>query len=1000
MADSPANGLATGGDSESGRTPTKKIVARQQEKARENGHKASPKNGIPPKRTMVSTERKANSTPPAVSGPTVSSASRNTLNGNLAKSSARSPANVDGRRSKAAANTSGSSVAGRKPRNSVSSADSFTNQRSDQLNGRDEDIDHKPLYSGERVGSVSPVKPMLTSSSKPSSLATSTATGRRPHSTVAYSSKAASTRELAEARMQSGQKSARNGRIGPGPKQTKTASNGSISKTASIRSASPQANAASVKSSDAPSVRPLSSPKKMRPGLGTRKSTMSVTIEQRLREMSLVHEMLRAAMAEDGDENDEVKEEYGKQMDETLAALKARLEEAKSNEGILSSEAELDVKTMPKESSVHSPDINGGTAGLQGDDRTEDESLQGAIEGDDVPHSRGRETELLEQLEGVDISAVDKITHPELRVTKLELLKARSDYEGLQASSLQEVNSFRETIESLTSGLHSVQASHQSTEREVVRLETVNQGLQERLQERDSNHEREIQHYKDTIEELRKNQSQLIETKDSEIHASRKAAHDLEGEISEIQESKQHVEEDAHQINKALQDRMQQLRESSERELSRYREALEALESRLGQYQEAKTKDLEKHSQIIAALHHELDEVQANKNRELKHQQEVIEVLQDRIRDLNETKERELEIVKQSLAKEHEEAVTGLQLELDNVLAKKAEDIRQQDDSRESAESSIEALKNTYQSQLDQLRATLASVHASNTELRHNIDDNKGRHEEVVSSLKAELERSMAEEAKLRAEIDYTRQQFSDLGKERNDIQSVLQSNEEALKQMSENVASLQQQLAALNNEEIALLEKNAQAEKELATARKLLDDMRRENQQLSAHNQDKLEEARKLRAELEYRAFEGQEAYNEMEFERVIIESRMDLLRSKLAEARSGRNGVADQELAMLRADVQAANKAKAELESELHEAREKYKVQLRELESALKVTTAELVELRTERPNGSSYSGSPIPKSGLRSSRWAKVDGNGSGEGDGALVGEELSSHIQGQV
>lgn len=60
---------------------------------------------------------------------------------------------------------------------------------------------------------------------------------------------------------------------------------------------------------------------------------MSVTIEQRLREMELVSEMLQIAMAEDGDKTDEVKEEYGKKMEETLADLRGKLEEARRNEG-------------------------------------------------------------------------------------------------------------------------------------------------------------------------------------------------------------------------------------------------------------------------------------------------------------------------------------------------------------------------------------------------------------------------------------------------------------------------------------------------------------------------------------------------------------------------------------------------------------------------------------------------------------------------------------------
>ena len=60
---------------------------------------------------------------------------------------------------------------------------------------------------------------------------------------------------------------------------------------------------------------------------------MSVTIEQRLREMELVHRMLTAAMADEGIEDDQVKEEYGKTADDTLASLRAKLEEARRREG-------------------------------------------------------------------------------------------------------------------------------------------------------------------------------------------------------------------------------------------------------------------------------------------------------------------------------------------------------------------------------------------------------------------------------------------------------------------------------------------------------------------------------------------------------------------------------------------------------------------------------------------------------------------------------------------
>ena len=58
-----------------------------------------------------------------------------------------------------------------------------------------------------------------------------------------------------------------------------------------------------------------------------------MTIEQRLREMELVSDMLQIAMSEEGADDEEIKEDYGKRADETLAAMRAKLEEARRNEG-------------------------------------------------------------------------------------------------------------------------------------------------------------------------------------------------------------------------------------------------------------------------------------------------------------------------------------------------------------------------------------------------------------------------------------------------------------------------------------------------------------------------------------------------------------------------------------------------------------------------------------------------------------------------------------------
>lgn len=760
---------------------------------------------------------------------------------------------------------------------------------------------------------------------------------------------------------------------------------------------------------------------------------MSVTIEQRLHEMSLVHQMLHAAMAAEGDEDDEVKEAYGKQMDEQLAALKARLERARREEGLVDSGAKGNVETVSNGSPSHTLPADEIVATRPDDHQISAHTTQTNV-GEETSRLEERERVLLEQLKGADVSELDEITPRELKIAKLELLKVRFDYENLRASNHDEVNGLQKTVQTLTERLNSTQASGQTKERDVSSLERVNQGLQEKVQELESNSERHTCQHKE-----------LIEAKDTEIRARQEEALVFEGKIQELHEARLREDKHFRQVNESFQDRMLQFHESSEVDLSRHHAAAEALERRIEECEQY----LEGHKRNASELRYELGHVQASKDRELNHQQQAIESLQDKILQLNETKERELQDVRQSLLKEHDEAVSNLQSRLDHALAKKEDEIRQQDDSNESGESAIEELRNIYKSQheqlratlasvhasntelrhdldnndqshkstveklrrtcqiqLDELRATLGSVHASNTELRHELDNNKGNYEEELSELKIKLEQSAAEASGLRAEIETVRQQFSELGKERDTAQSTIELNAAVLRQLSENVANLRQELTSSNNEELALLEKNSQAEKGLAATKKLLDDVRGENQRLSADHEIELVSARKLRAELERSFFKAQEGYNDLELGYVTLQSQVDALRADLDEASSKAGDAANQQLVKLCGEIETANEARKELDNQLQKAKaevDKHKTKARELESALKVTTAELVELRTDRPSGSSYSGSPIPKPGLRSSRWwTKEDEHENFHGDGALVGEGLSSHtiIQGQV
>lgn len=606
---------------------------------------------------------------------------------------------------------------------------------------------------------------------------------------------------------------------------------------------------------------------------------MSVTIEQRLREMSLVHQMLHAAMAEEGDEDDEVKEAYGKQMDEQLAALKARLEEAKIEEGL------VDSGTGPN----------------------------------DQPAAAGSSDPTLPADEIVATTADDR----QINVTAHE-----------------------------------------------------------------------------------------IETSPEESH--------LEGQKMVL------TQNDLDCMN---------------RELSERRTELEDLKG------------------VLLRMDDELNSVRAQKDQELSHMQQVVEDLQDSICRLHETKERELHDVKTSLAQEHEEIVFGLQDSIRHLHGTRERDLQEvkislerehkevissfqdsirrlhetQGDLEQSSESMVEEIRSTYRiqeeelqaalasaqaeniklrsswetslsSEIDksnQLRATLAFIHDSAIKLRTQRDDDKSSFEQKVQETLAERDDLVVEVSELRAEIERVRQQFSDLGHERNAAQA---SNADILRQLSENVSNLQQQLTDSHNEELALLEKKVEAEQKLAATQQMLDDLQEKHQRLLADHEIELSTMRSLRQELEHSRIEAQEAHDALELDYVTMQSQLDSVHVELADARSKGHDAVDEEIAKVQLELGKATEACAKLDSQLEKAQaeaEKYKTKACELGSALKVTTAELVELRTERPSGGSYSGSPVPNS-LRSSRWAREDRDGEGDGDSARLNEGSASRIMlaGQV
>ncbi|KAL8764981.1 MAG: hypothetical protein Q9209_007782 [Squamulea sp. 1 TL-2023] len=583
-----------------------------------------------------------------------------------------------------------------------------------------------------------------------------------------------------------------------------------------------------------PSTRSSPPPTKTRPGLGPRKSTMSVTIQQRLREMSLVHEMLRAAMAEDGNESDELKEEYGKQADDSLAALRARLEEAKALEASL-------VKDKAPTNETSSKADQFDTSGAE-------ESILRLVDHD-------------------------------------------------QSSAAQPLTGLSTTANKSTDNASDIRSECRCI---------------------------------DTIEELR-----------ADLEHSNHAQSSLKQEVQQLEVSKQHLVE-------------------------RHQNAIDSLEQQIRKYEVVRSRAAEQHSGIVSALRLELQEMANSKDREVNHLDAALEVLQTTVQELTEVKEREIDALKDSLAIEHEK-----------VVAK-------------------------FKSQLDEVRATLAFVHASNTELRQASDD----HEKEISKLTFALDESKAQVARLSKENADGLMQIQNLYDINETLHTTLQSVEEDLKQKSEDAASLQQQLKALETEYQSTIDKTLQVEEELArlhdefkSSQRLAEDDRSELSRLQSANESLIEQL----ADQKPTVKSLQQKVDTLGQELNDKDASLRELQTQLETLRIEHESTTKPDDAIISPDVTTKLE---ELTTQLHKAQatvEQKARRIRELESASKVIKAELIELKTKRSDGSSDSGSPTRKLGLRSSLWPKKDGsiNGTDSENGELVtGEDLSSHVQGQL
>ncbi|KAL8955654.1 MAG: hypothetical protein Q9183_006571 [Haloplaca sp. 2 TL-2023] len=287
-------------------------------------HEASPNNGTRPKRPASVAETSGRTDATTARKSTISSSSRTIPNGSTTRALTRAPPNTSGLRSTTTASSSPITTRDRHSRAPAESAASPSN--GGLYTAKEESAPGKSSSSEARPGSTSPLKrgPYLgprrmTNSQSPiekrkaqhvpgnlrSSLGTSASNGKG-HTSSARADVGASKPPRTSAKaisVPSGEET--NDSMPP-----RTLSNAS-----------------------------LPSPKPIRPTLDTRKSTKSVTVQQLVQEVSMVHDKLRVAMAEGGKVGKDMRLVVGMDMNMSLKQLKDTLKATlKEDEPALSTE--------------------------------------------------------------------------------------------------------------------------------------------------------------------------------------------------------------------------------------------------------------------------------------------------------------------------------------------------------------------------------------------------------------------------------------------------------------------------------------------------------------------------------------------------------------------------------------------------------------------------------------------------------------------------------------
>ena len=509
-------------------------------------------------------------------------------------------------------------------------------------------------------------------------------------------------------------------------------------------------------------------PVPVRPALGSRKSTRSVLIEQRVREFELVNSMLQAAMTADGIDEEE-QQLLDQEAANTIAKLKSDLFKVRGFErshGRVPTAAELD--------EMHS------------------------VAGEEIPELEDEaDAQLLDEVQNASLAEMRKElaqSRAQAEAFETELTELKIKLEQFSQSAEEEAGRVQEAAEAIRkehaakidelasihdARIQDVQTAHQE---HVEKLSDEHVAKTEQLSGHLTTVKESAAQSKSELEVLRKvaaerasaadSYSEMKNTLETKIGSLELQ---LRSQAAESQRKVEHAESEIANKQKEVTQQQQQLAKAN-KELSRQTQAVQSLKEEALSLEQAKKDENGAQSAVVKQLESRINTLEGEKA-------DSSATATSALAEVKKTHTVEIESVKRQLEEAHE-AIKRAQdtqgTELAKLLKKSDSDIAAANAELESAKTSNSGKIQELEGQLRKARevaetkatghqTTLGDLHVQLVAVNSALDEANARHEKALKDHEAHAKSTQEELANLKAEHD----------KKIADLQSASQSKRE-----------------------------------------------------------------------------------------------------------------------------------------------------------------------------------------------------------------------------